>query len=176
MRMILAALPLALALAACETMAGDPYDQDPYGPSGYPQPYPAPYPTPYPQPYPAPYPQPYPAPYPGPPMGVPSLAQTDWRVVAINGRPVPASGYYINFQPDRMVARFGCNSLGAGYSVQGDYLNASAVMATRMACPDMSFETQGSAVLGQPMRIGMPGPDRLMLSNAAGSIEAVRAY
>ena len=109
---------------------------------------------------------------PGPPA--PMLSGTNWRVVAINGRPTPPANYYMNFMPDRIGAKFGCNSLGAGYSQSGNVLNAGAVMATRMACPDMSFETQGSAVLGQPMTIsGMA--ERLTLSNGAGSIELMRA-
>jgi heat shock protein HslJ len=108
---------------------------------------------------------------PGPPA--PMLSGTNWRVVAINGRPTPPANYYMNFMPDRIGAKFGCNSLGAGYSQSGNILTAGAVMATQMACPDMSFETQGSAVLERPMTISGMG-DRLTLSNQAGSIEIVR--
>lgn len=182
MKILIMALPLALSLAACETRANDPYGQGPYGPGSYPAPqqYPEPYPQPYPpQSYPQSYPQPYPPqgypqPYPGA-MAAPSLAQTNWRVLSINGRPVPASGYYLNFQPDRLSAKLGCNTLGAGYSVQGDFLIAGAVMATRMSCPDMGFEREGVNILSQPMRIAMIGGDRMSLSNAAGTIEALRA-
>ena len=93
----------------------------------------------------------------------------------INGRPVPRSGYFINFMPDRMNAKFGCNSLGAGNRVTGDLLNASAVMATRMACPDMSFENAGGAILSLPMTIANVG-ERLTLSNHNGAIQLVRAH
>jgi uncharacterized membrane protein/heat shock protein HslJ len=110
--------------------------------------------------------------YPG--SGAMTLTGTNWRVVAINGRPTPPSNFYINFMPDRIGAKFGCNALGAGYSVSGNVLNAGAVMATRMACPDMSFETQGSAILALPMTIAGTG-NRMVLSNGAGSIELVRA-
>jgi len=110
--------------------------------------------------------------YPG--AGAVTLTGTNWRVVTINGRPTPPRNFYMNFMPDRIGAKFGCNSLGAGYSVTGSVLNAGAVMATRMACPDMSFETQGSAILALPMNIADSG-DRLVLSNSAGSIELVRA-
>ena len=102
------------------------------------------------------------------------LAGTNWTVVAINGRPTPLRNFYMNFQPDRIGAKFGCNSLGAGYSVTGSTLSAGAVMATRMACPDMSFENQGSAVLAQPMQVSGAG-DELTLSNRAGSITLRRA-
>lgn len=107
-------------------------------------------------------------------MPAPTLNQTNWRVVAINGQQVPAQNFYINFMPDRMSAKFGCNSLGAGYSQSGNQLNVGAVMATRMACPDMSFENSGSRVLEAPMTISTTG-DRLTLTSSGGSIDLVRA-
>jgi heat shock protein HslJ len=113
--------------------------------------------------------------YPAP--GVPGammLTGTNWRVTAINGRPTPPQNFYVNFMPDRIGAKFGCNSLGAGYSQTGSTLNAGAVMGTQMACPDMSFESQGSAVLAQPMTVSGVG-NHLTLSNRAGSIDLVRA-
>jgi len=118
----------------------------------------------------------YPPNYQGAPVGppVPNLSGTNWRVVAINGTRTPASNFYVNFMPDRVSAKFGCNSLGAGYTQAGNLLDAGAVMATRMACPDMGFENQGSAILEQPMTISGLG-DRLTLSNRAGTIELIRA-
>jgi len=113
----------------------------------------------------------YPAP--GAP-GAMLLTGTNWQVVAINGRPTPAHDFYVNFMPDRMSSKFGCNSLGAGYSQQGNILTAGAVMATRMACPDMSFENRGSAILALPMTVSGMG-NHLTLSNRAGSIDLVRA-
>lgn len=114
-------------------------------------------------------------PGPAPAPGAVALSNTNWRVVAINGRPTPPANYYVNFMPDRISAKFGCNSLGAGYSQDGNLLKAGAVMATRMACADMSFEDQGSAILGHPMTIAGMG-ERVTLSNQAGSIELVRAH
>ena len=112
----------------------------------------------------------------GAPVGPPviNLSSTNWRVIAINGMRTPASNFYLNFMPDRIGAKFGCNSLGAGYSQSGNVLTVGAVMVTRMACPDMSFENQGSAVLAQPMTINGLG-DRITLSNARGTIELVQA-
>jgi heat shock protein HslJ len=110
--------------------------------------------------------------YPG--SGAMTLTGTNWRVVSINGRPAPPRNFYINFIPDRIGAKFGCNSLGGGYSVNGAVLTAGPIIATRMACPDMSFENQGSAILSRPMNIA-GGGDRLVLSNSAGSIELVRS-
>jgi uncharacterized membrane protein len=106
-----------------------------------------------------------------------ALAGTNWRVAAINGRATPPAGqFFMNFEAARISAKFGCNGLGAGYSQAGDTITAGAAMATRMACPDMSFETQGSAILERPMRTVWSGGDRLTLSNRAGSIELMRSY
>jgi heat shock protein HslJ len=112
--------------------------------------------------------------YPGPGAPVINLNGTNWRVLSINGTRTPASNFYVNFMPDRINAKFGCNSLGASYTQNGNLLDAGAVMATRMACPDMTFENQGSRILEQPMTISGLG-DRITLSNRNGSIELVQA-
>lgn len=110
--------------------------------------------------------------FPGSPVA--NLTGTNWRVVAINGARTPTSNFYINFMPDRMGARFGCNSLGAGYRQSGQMLTVGAIAATRMACPDMTFENQGSRILQQPVTVSGIG-DRITLSNARGTIELTRA-
>ena len=174
MRQIVIAGAAALLVAGCQTYPNDPYNS-PYG-TPYPTPYPAPYPAPYPNPYPAPYPQ-YPQ-YPqGPaPMPMPaSLTGTNWRVLAINGQQVPQTNFYMNFMPDRLSAKLGCNSLGGGYTATGQTLSVGALVATRMACPDMHFETQGSAILSRPMTINWMNPERMTLSNSLGTIELVKA-
>jgi len=48
------------------------------------------------------------------------------------------------------------------------------VTATQMACPDMSFESQGSRVLGRPMTVSGFG-NHLTLTNSNGTIDLVRA-
>lgn len=106
-----------------------------------------------------------------------ALAGTNWRVAAINGRPTAAAGqFFMNFEAARIGAKFGCNGLGTNYSQAGNTITSGPVMATRMACPDMSFETQGSAILVRPMRMLWSGGDRLTLSNSAGSIDLMRSY
>lgn len=107
---------------------------------------------------------------PGPP-----LDRTRWMVIAINGRTVPRGGEYVmEFDAGRLSARFGCNGIGATYTQTGSTIDAGAVTATRMACPDMSWETAGSAVLDQVMQVSAMGPNRVTLTSSAGSIELVR--
>jgi len=69
-------------------------------------------------------------------------------------------------------ARFGCNSMGGQYRLVGDMLTVSDLASTLMGCPEpaATFEREGAAVLGQPMRIAFSSNDRMYLSNAAGSI------
>ena len=157
-----------------------------YPQSGAPQPgYPAPG-GPYGQPYPGPAQPTYPAPgapygqpgygAPGAPQGMPvaNLTGTNWRVLSINGTRTPTSNFYVNFMPDQLGAKFGCNSLSASYTQTGSSVRFGPVAATRMACPDMSFENQGSSILGQPVTVNGFG-NRITLSNNRGTIELVRA-
>jgi heat shock protein HslJ len=112
--------------------------------------------------------------YPGQGAPVAALSGTNWRVVSINGTPTPAGNFYINFMPDRIGAKFGCNSMGAGYTQNGSTLTVGAIMATKMACPDMNFENLGSTILMSPMTVSGIG-DRVTLSNARGTIELMQA-
>ena len=109
-----------------------------------------------------------------PSQGAFNLANTNWRVVSINGRPVPPSGYYFNFMPDRLSGRLGCNNIGAGYRVEGNRLHAAALMMTRMACENNNYEAEGTRIMAQPMTISESG-DRMTWSNRAGTIELIRA-
>jgi len=108
-------------------------------------------------------------------MQGPPLDRTRWAVLAINGRPVPPNGEYsLEFDAGRLSARFGCNSLSSSYTQTGSTLDAGAIASTRMACGDMSWETQGSAVLNQVMQVSAPDPNRITLTSSAGSIELRR--
>lgn len=104
-----------------------------------------------------------------------TLERTRWRVTRINGRPVPRQGdYHLDFDGGRILAKFGCNAISGPYSQNGNTLDLAALTATRMACPNMMFETQGSAILDQVMTIAVVGRNRLALSSSAGTIDLVR--
>lgn len=105
----------------------------------------------------------------------PPLERTRWRVVAMNGRPTPAAGDFgMDFENGRLSARFGCNGMGGSYRQNGATLIVSGLMGTQMACPDMSFESHGSAILRQPLTIRLLDPSRISLANATGTIELAR--
>lgn len=106
-----------------------------------------------------------------------SLDGTHWRVALINGRATPATdAYRMQFDEGRIGGRFGCNHFGGPYRIEGRVLVAGDVASTLIGCPEpsASFEMQGFTVLRQPMRMDWPVPQRLVLSNPAGSIALER--
>ncbi len=113
---------------------------------------------------------------PPPGMGLaPPLDRTRWLVMAINGRPVPRDyNYWMEFDGGKLSAKFGCNTIGAGYTQTEATIDAGALIATRMACPDMNWEREASAVIDQVMTVSAQGPTRMTLSSSAGSIELLR--
>jgi len=114
----------------------------------------------------------------GDPVAPSGLAGTNWRIEAVNGRATPPQGqYYVQFEANRIGAKFGCNAMGGGYSQNGNVLTVGPLAATRMFCPDpaMSFENQGGAILVQPVTISSSG-DRMTLSNSIGRIDLRRTY
>jgi heat shock protein HslJ len=114
----------------------------------------------------------------GDPMAPSGLAGTNWRVEAVNGRPTPPQGqYFVQFDGNRISAKFGCNGMSGSYSEAGNVLTVGPMAATRMFCPDpaMSFENQGGVILSQPVTVTSSG-DRITLSNANGRIDLRRTY
>lgn len=106
------------------------------------------------------------------------LAETNWTVTAINGRATPGGdGYFVNFAPDTVSARFGCNSIGGAWSVNGDHLSTGDLTMTEMGCgePMQTFERLGVAVLSSNMRIERSDGNRMTLVSEAGSINLKRA-
>ena len=105
-----------------------------------------------------------------------SVAGTSWRVVAVNGRPAPPRPdlFFMNFTATSLASKFGCNGMGADYVQRGTIIDAGPVMATRMACPDMSYEIEAGAVLEPPMVANWTGPSALRLSSPGGTIDLAR--
>jgi heat shock protein HslJ len=104
-----------------------------------------------------------------------SVANTNWRVISVNGRVTPPSGeFFMNIEQMRFGSKFGCNGMGADYVQRGNIIDAGPVMGTKMACPDMSYEIQAHAVLARDMLATWNGPRSLRLSNPAGTIELGR--
>ncbi|GAA4014478.1 hypothetical protein GCM10022280_11200 [Sphingomonas swuensis] len=94
----------------------------------------------------------------------------DWTVLAVAGRPASGGQYRMGFSGDRLTAQFGCNRMSGPYRVEGERLVPGAIVATRMACPDMSAENAAGRILGQPMRMAWSASGALTLANEAGEI------
>ena len=102
-----------------------------------------------------------------------TFEDTSWQVTVINGLPTPLSNMYrIEFTGGRIGGRFGCNQFGGPYRLSGEQLIAGDIASTLIGCPEpaASHETQGFAVLRQPMRMEWHSGRRLTLSNPAGTI------
>jgi heat shock protein HslJ len=106
----------------------------------------------------------------------PSLERTSWSVVSINGRP-PASPStsFVRFDDGQLRARFGCNNLSTPVQQVGERLITGGLISTRMACPDMRDEVEGSQVLRLPSDLSWDREERLTISNSGGRIVLRRA-
>nr|WP_314445609.1 META domain-containing protein [uncultured Sphingomonas sp.] len=99
------------------------------------------------------------------------LEGTSWSVESVNGRAAPdGERYFVRFEGGQLRARFGCNSLSTPVQQDGTRLVTGALVATRMACPDMRDETEASQVLRQPGDLSWGAGDRLTISNSGGRI------
>lgn len=104
-----------------------------------------------------------------------SVVNTQWRVVAVNGRATPPVGeYFMRFAPATFSAKFGCNGMGADYVQRGNIIDAEPVMGTKIACPDMFYEIQAHGVLERDMQATWNGPAALRLASSGGTIDLRR--
>jgi heat shock protein HslJ len=106
-----------------------------------------------------------------------SLEGTSWSVESLNGRAVPGGErFFVRFEGGQLRARFGCNSMSGPAQQDGTRLVTGALVATRMACPDMRDEVEASAVLRLPADLSWgAGGDRLTISNSGGTMVLRRA-
>ena len=107
-----------------------------------------------------------------------TLAGTSWSVVAVNGRPVTGGGdYYVQFSDQTLNAKFGCNSMGGAYRVNGDHLSVANLQQTLMGCPEpaATFEREASLLLRSNIRVEKIGGERLRLVSEAGTVDLKRA-
>lgn len=106
-----------------------------------------------------------------------TLLNSSWTVEAVNGRTTGGGErFHLVFEGDKLRGRFGCNSTNGTYSIAATTMTAGRLAATRMACPDMSFEIQAVRILAQPVELNFAARDRLIMINAAGSIALRRQH
>ena len=114
-----------------------------------------------------------------PPLAAASV-EGKWQVVAVNGRPTPGS---ITIEPPLLRANFGCNDGRGSARIEGNRLVIVMAMAvTERGCMNldggpadsMLHEAEGFRIASRAMQVTSYGPDRVRLSNAAGTIDLVR--
>ena len=107
-----------------------------------------------------------------------TLGGTSWSVVSVNGKPAPAGGgYYIRFSDRQISAKFGCNSMGGEYRLNGDHLSVGNMQQTLIGCPEPSatFEREAGVLFRSNIRVEKIGGERMRLVSEAGTIELKRA-
>lgn len=97
----------------------------------------------------------------------------EWRIVSVFGEKMPAMDEVpaVNFdiEAKRLSAYAGCNRLSAGFMPgEKNELSVGNVMATRMACPDMTTEQNVINALGQVKSYGVALNGNLLLFSAGG--------
>jgi heat shock protein HslJ len=95
------------------------------------------------------------------------LAGGEWRIVAIDGTPLPERRPgTLSFDGERISGWAGCNRFSGGYAIENGRLVAGNVASTRMMCPPplMEQETRLFALLGQPLAIRRGEDDTLTLT------------
>ena len=113
------------------------------------------------------------------PIGEPyvQVRASEWRVVAVNGRPTPPGDYWMRFGArDEFGARFGCNHIGGRYQSLGGTIQVRDLAQTLMGCPEpaATFESQASAILGARARADRAADGRVVLTNSRGTIALQR--
>lgn len=114
------------------------------------------------------------------PRDFPNLAGR-WQVIAVNGRPLTGTA---EIAATRSIVNFGCNDLRGAYRQDGERLIAIMPMSTtERGCVKADggepteaaqHEDEGFRIATRNMQITFHGPDRVRLSNEAGTIELTR--
>lgn len=106
-----------------------------------------------------------------------SIANTGWSVVSVNGKPAPGGPeHFVQFSDREIRAKFGCNSMGGRYALNGDHLSVADLQQTLIGCPEPSatFEREAGVLLRSNVRVEKIGGRRMRLVSEAGTIELRR--
>ena len=110
--------------------------------------------------------------------GAPPLANREWRLVELNGRPSVTTGDandpFLRFAVDssRVTGNTGCNLLTGPFTLAGESLRFGALITTQRACVEQARnqqEVEFSGALSATMRYTVSG-DTLTLFGASGPV------
>ena len=102
----------------------------------------------------------------------PSLTNTNWSLVSINGQPpIAGRALTLSFQAGgQLGGDSGCNSFGGQYQINGSKLTVSQMISTMRACAEQPLNDQEAAfqkALGETTQLSLAG-NQLTLKNASG--------
>lgn len=96
-----------------------------------------------------------------------------WAVRSINGEKVnvPGMKLVIDVDEGKLHGNTGCNIINGNLDIDMEEANSisfSAIAMTRMACPDMNYETAMVVALEEASAAKPVGPNEVILFNSAG--------
>ncbi len=102
-----------------------------------------------------------------------NLANTHWKLTAINGKPVQAGvAITLDFTDSTIGGFSGCNSYGGSYRLAGNQLTfPQSIVSTLMACQDeniMALEATFTGALAKNPRVAAQN-GRLTLTSSDGT-------
>lgn len=120
-----------------------------------------------------------------PSKGKYALSETKWKLVELNGKSVKnttGKDYFINLdsKSGKFAAYAGCNSISGLYTMKAETkLAFSKIISTRMACPNIDFESSFIKTLGSVDNYMIEGDGKILhfhkaKSAALAKFEAVR--
>lgn len=100
------------------------------------------------------------------------ILERHWRLVELNGKPIDTTGNHereahIVFKAlnNRVFGSGGCNRFSGSYELQGDQLNISQLISTKMACMNIPYENEFFKVLQDADKIELSADTLLLLIN-----------
>ena len=103
-----------------------------------------------------------------------SLVDTSWRIISINGEPIPPNGdraATINFLDGRTNASVGCNSMNGAYSSTTTSVTIDPMIQTEMMCQGgniMAHEAKLARILNGTLALQFNAREQLTLSAPNG--------
>ena len=104
-------------------------------------------------------------------LPVESLAGTNWKIVAIDGRPaIEKPEAVMRFTDTGVSGSTGCNRFSGTFTATGDAIAFGPLALTRMACvdPAMAQEQAVVAILGARVAVDYDDAGRMILTGANG--------
>jgi heat shock protein HslJ len=89
------------------------------------------------------------------------LSTTKWTVESLNGTKLTSAANKITFNVDSEVGKVSgkapCNSYSSSYDEYNEQFRLNAVISTKMACDQLSLETEYFTALGRVTRYKLTG-------------------